>query len=62
MGLLRLYQLSGEPAYEQHALSVLEARAELAGRYPGAFGHLLQGLHWHFAPMRPVACPVPGAA
>ncbi len=61
-GLLRLYQLSGEPTYEQHALSVLEARAEMAGRYPGAFGHLLQGLHWHFAPMRPIACPVPGAA
>jgi len=62
MGLLRLYQLSGEPLYEQHALSVLEARAELAARYPGAFGHLLQALHWHFAPMRPIACPVPGAA
>jgi len=62
MGLLRLYQLSGEPVYEQHALSVLEARAEMAGRYPGAFGHLLQGLHWHFAPMRPIACPVPGVA
>ena len=62
VGLLRLYQLSGEPLYEQHALSVLEARAELAGRFPGAFGHLLQGLHWHFAPVRPIACPVPGAA
>ena len=62
LGLLRLYQLSGEPAYEQYALSVLEARAEMAGRYPSAFGHLLQGLHWHFAPMRPIACPVPGAA
>jgi uncharacterized protein len=62
MGLLRLYQLSGEPLYEQHALSVLEARAELAGRYPGAFGHLLQALHWHFAPVRAIACPVPGAA
>jgi len=62
MGLLRLYQLSGEPLYEQHALSVLEARAELAGRFPGAFGHLLQALHWHFAPVRPIACPVPGAA
>jgi uncharacterized protein YyaL (SSP411 family) len=61
MGLLRLYQLSGEPIYEQHALSVLEARAQLAARYPGAFGHLLQVLHWHFAPVRPVACPVPGA-
>ena len=61
MGLLRLYQLSGEPLYEQHALSVLEARAELAGRYPSAFGHLLEALHWHFAPVRPIACPVPGA-
>ncbi len=61
-GLLRLYQLSGEPLYEQHALSVLEARGELAARFPGAFGHLLQALHWHFAPARPIACPVPGAA
>ena len=61
-GLLRLYQLSGEPLYEQHALSVLEARAELAARFPGAFGHLLQALHWHFAPVRAIACPVPGAA
>jgi len=61
MGLLRLYQLSGEPLYEQHALSVLEGRAELAGRYPGAFGHLLQAAHWHFAAVRPIACPVPGA-
>ena len=62
VGLLRLYQLSGDPVYEQHALSVLEARAELAGRYPGAFGHLLQALHWHFAPVRPIACAVPGDA
>jgi uncharacterized protein YyaL (SSP411 family) len=61
LGLLRLAQLSGEPIYEQHALSVLEARAELAARYPGAFGHLLQALHWHFAPPRPIACAVPPA-
>jgi uncharacterized protein YyaL (SSP411 family) len=61
LGLLRLSQLSGDPLYEQHALSVLQARAELAARYPGAFGHLLQALHWHFAPARPIACAVPPA-
>jgi uncharacterized protein YyaL (SSP411 family) len=59
MGLLRLAQLSGEETYERHALSVLRSRAELAARYPGAFGHLLQALHWHFAPARPIACAVP---
>jgi uncharacterized protein YyaL (SSP411 family) len=59
MGLLRLAQLSGEDVYERHALSVLRSRAELAARYPGAFGHVLQALHWHFAPARPIACPIP---
>ncbi len=59
MGLLRLAQLTGEPVYERHAVSVLRLLADIAPRHPTAFGHLLQALHWRFAPARPVACAVP---
>jgi uncharacterized protein len=59
MGLLRLAQLSGSEDYERHALSVLALTHEIAPRHPTAFGHLLQALHWHFAPARPIACAVP---
>ena len=45
--------------YERHAVSVLRLLAEIAPRHPTAFGHLLQALHWHFAPARPIACAVP---
>jgi hypothetical protein len=60
LGLLRLAQLTGEPEYERHAVSVLRPLADIAPRHPLAFGHLLQALHWHFAPARPIACAVPG--
>jgi uncharacterized protein len=59
MGLLRLAQLTGEDEYERHAVSVLRLLAEIAPRHPSAFGHLLQALHWHFAPARAIACAVP---
>jgi uncharacterized protein YyaL (SSP411 family) len=59
MGLLRLAQLTGEDEYERHAVSVLRLLAEIAPRYPIAFGHALQALHWRFAPARPIACAVP---
>jgi hypothetical protein len=59
MGLLRLSQLSGERAYERHAVSVLRLLNEIAPRHPTAFGHLLQVLHWYLAPARPIACEVP---
>jgi uncharacterized protein YyaL (SSP411 family) len=59
MGLLRLSQLTGEERYERHALSVLALLHEIATRHPAAFGHLLQVMHWHFAPARPIACEVP---
>jgi len=62
VGLLRLAQLSGEERYERHAVSVLQLLAEIAPRHPGAFGHLLQALHWYFAPARAIACAVPGIA
>ena len=61
VGLLRLAQLTGEERYERHALSQLRLLHELAPRHPGAFGHLLQALHWYFAPARPIACAIPPA-
>ncbi len=62
LALLRLAQLSGEQLYERHALAALRLTHELAGRYPSAFGHTLQALHWCLAPARPLACPVPALA
>jgi uncharacterized protein YyaL (SSP411 family) len=59
LGLLRLAQLTGEERYERHAASVLALLHEIAPRHPSAFGHLLQALHWHFAPARPIACAIP---
>jgi uncharacterized protein YyaL (SSP411 family) len=59
MGLLRLAQITGRDEYERHAVSVLRLLQEIAPRYPTAFGHLLQALHWHLSPARPIACAVP---
>jgi uncharacterized protein YyaL (SSP411 family) len=61
VGLLRLAQLTGNSDYERHALSALALVAEIAPRHPSAFGHMLQALHWHFAPARALACAVPPA-
>ncbi len=58
-GLLRLAQLTGSAEHQAHGLSVLRLEHELAGRHPGAFGHLLQAMHWYLAPARPLACAVP---
>jgi uncharacterized protein len=59
MGLLRLAELTGEDEYERHAVGTLALTRELAPRHPTAFGHTLQALHWHAAPTRPIACPIP---
>jgi uncharacterized protein YyaL (SSP411 family) len=59
MGLLRLAQLTGEGEYERYAVSVMRLLADIAPRHPSSFGHLLQALHWHFAPARPIACAIP---
>jgi len=59
MGLLRLSELTGEGEYERQALGVLALLGDIAPRHPTAFGHLLQALHWHLAPARPIACAVP---
>jgi hypothetical protein len=62
LGLLRLAQLTGNNEYESHALGALGLIAEIAPRHPTAFGHMLQALHWHLAPARPIACTVPSTA
>ncbi|HZG50113.1 MAG TPA: thioredoxin domain-containing protein [Thermoleophilaceae bacterium] len=54
-GLLRLAALSGEHAYEEHAVSVLRLLHELAAKHPQAFGHALQALDFRLAPVREVA-------
>jgi uncharacterized protein YyaL (SSP411 family) len=61
-GLLRLAQLTGDHDYEHHALGAIALVLEIAPRHPTAFGHMLQALHWHLAPARPIACAIPSAA
>jgi uncharacterized protein len=56
VGLLRLAQITGDREYERHALGALALVLEIAPRHPTAFGHMLQALHWHLAPARPLAC------
>jgi hypothetical protein len=62
MGLLRLSQLTGETEYERHAVSVLRLLHEIAPRHPTAFSHVLQVLHWHLSPARPIACAIPATS
>jgi uncharacterized protein len=54
-GLLRLAALTGEASYEEHAVSQLRLLHEIAPRHPTAFGHLLEALDFHLAPVREVA-------
>jgi uncharacterized protein len=60
LGLLRLAALSGEHRYEQAALGAVSLAAEIAPRYPVAFGHLLCALDLHTAPARELALVGPG--
>jgi uncharacterized protein len=53
--LLRLTAFTGEHEYERHALDLFRLLHEAAARHPHAFGHLLQGLQFHFGPRREVA-------
>jgi uncharacterized protein YyaL (SSP411 family) len=55
LALLRLALLSGEGKYERYALGVLRLLFPPAGRYPSAFGHLLQAADFYLAPVREVA-------
>ncbi len=59
VGLSRLAQLTGNDDYERHALGAIALVAEIAPRHPGAFGHMLQAMHWQLAPARAIACAVP---
>jgi uncharacterized protein YyaL (SSP411 family) len=61
-GLLRLAALTGEHRYEAAAVSQLALLHEIAGRYPSAFGHLLQALDFHLRPTREVAIVGPPEA
>jgi uncharacterized protein len=54
-GLLRLAALSGEAGYEERAVGVLRLLHGPATKYPQAFGHLLQALDFHLAPVKEVA-------
>jgi uncharacterized protein len=58
-GLLRLAQLTGSERYERQALGALALVADIAPRHPTAFAHMLQALHWHLSPARPIACAIP---
>ncbi|MGI8622108.1 MAG: thioredoxin domain-containing protein, partial [Solirubrobacteraceae bacterium] len=55
LGLLRLAALTGEHAYAEQALTVLRPLAEPVGRFPHAFGHLLQAIAFQVGPVREVA-------
>jgi uncharacterized protein YyaL (SSP411 family) len=59
LGLLRLAQLTGEERYERASAGTIELLSQIAPRHPGAFGHMLQAMHWSLAPMRPIACALP---
>jgi len=54
-GLLRLAALTAESAYEDAAVGTLRLLADLAPKHPAAFGHVLQALDFHLAPVREVA-------
>ena len=54
-------ELTGSDEYERQALGALALVRDIAPRHPTAFGHALQAMHWHLAPMRPIACPLPAA-
>ncbi len=54
-GLLRLALLSGDGKYERYALGVLRLLLAPAGRFPSAFGHLLQAADFYLASVREVA-------
>ena len=58
---MRLATLSGEGAYERHALGVLRLLFPLAARHPQAFGHLLQAGDFYLAPVKEVAIVGPEA-
>jgi uncharacterized protein YyaL (SSP411 family) len=59
LGLLRLFQLTGEQRYAQQSAGVIALLHTIAPKHPTSFGHLLQAIHWSLAPPRPIACELP---
>jgi uncharacterized protein YyaL (SSP411 family) len=59
LGLLRLAALTGEAAYEEHALGQMRLLSEIAPRHPAGFGHMLQALDFSLASVREVALAGP---
>jgi uncharacterized protein YyaL (SSP411 family) len=59
-GLLRLAALTGEYEYEKRAVGIFRLLHTVAARHAQAFGHLLQGLDFHFADVKEVALVGPG--
>jgi uncharacterized protein YyaL (SSP411 family) len=54
-GLLRLSALTGEHGYEDQAVGALRLLHKIATEHPHGFGHLLQALDFHLAPVKEVA-------
>jgi hypothetical protein len=59
-GLLRLAALTGERAYEDHAIGAIRLFLPAAAQHPDAFGHLLQAVDFHLSTVREVALVAPG--
>ena len=55
LGLLRLYGLTAEPRYREHADRTLALLGPVAVRHPQSFGHALQALDWQVEGSREVA-------
>jgi uncharacterized protein len=53
--LLRLAALTGDHAYEEHAVSVFRLFHRVAEQHPAAVAHLLRALDFHLSPTREVA-------
>ena len=58
-GLLRLAALTGEARYEQAAAGTIALLHAIAPQHPTAFGHLLQAIDFHLAPVKEVALAGP---
>src|SRR5215207_2021252 len=58
-GLLRLAALTGEARYEQAAAGAIALLHAIAPQHPTAFGHLLQAIDFHLAPVKEVALAGP---
>ena len=54
-GLLRLGALTGEARYEDAALGAIRLLHAIAPQHATAFGHLLQAIDFHLAPVKEVA-------